>query len=69
MVGVACPENPGDSVKNSFGRNFNAAAEACNARSRHNSFESAVIELHTGDANHFIESLHVGMGRAVKEGV
>lgn len=61
VVGVTCPEFAGESVKNFFGRAFQLAAEQINARFRHTSFDTAVMEIERDNVHRFIESLHVTM--------
>mmetsp|Transcript_23927 Transcript_23927/g.64676 ORF Transcript_23927/g.64676 Transcript_23927/m.64676 type:complete len:162 (-) Transcript_23927:118-603(-) len=64
VVGVGCPEVAGEFVKNTFGKAFKLAAEGINARFRHNSFDTSVMEIERDDVHRFIESLHVTMDHA-----
>ena len=51
VVGVGCPEVAGEFVKNTFGKAFKLAAEGINARFRHNSFDTSVMEIDRDDVS------------------
>jgi cell division control protein 45 len=61
VVGVPCPDNPGEVVKHRFAQLFRLAAEGCKARYRHDGFDSAVLELDKDSVQRFTESLYLAM--------
>jgi len=47
----------GDVRKNEFGLAFLDAKERCNARTRHGSFDTSVLEINQEDLKVFLETL------------
>ncbi|KAH7107552.1 CDC45-like protein [Auriculariales sp. MPI-PUGE-AT-0066] len=57
VVGVTAALEFGDVRKNQFGLAFLNAKEKCNARTRHGSFDTSVIEINPDDLRVFLETL------------
>ncbi|TFK55169.1 CDC45-like protein [Heliocybe sulcata] len=57
VVGVTGAMDYGDVRKNEFGLAFLDAKERCNARTRHGSFDTSVIEINQADIKIFLETL------------
>lgn len=60
VVGVTGAMDFGDVRKNEFGLAFLDAKERCNARTRHGSFDTSVIEINQADIKIFLETLAEG---------
>ncbi|KAK7049250.1 DNA replication initiation factor cdc45 [Paramarasmius palmivorus] len=60
IVGVMAALDFGDVRKNEFGLAFLDAKERCNARTRHSSFDTSVLEINTDDLKMFLETLCEG---------
>jgi CDC45-like protein len=58
VVGYECPENTGDILKNTFGKNFELASQSMNGKFLFDSFDSNVVEVARVDVQRFIEQLH-----------
>ncbi|EIN07749.1 CDC45-like protein [Punctularia strigosozonata HHB-11173 SS5] len=57
VVGVTAALDFGDVRKNEFGLAFLDAKERCNARTRHGSFDTSILEINKADLNVFLEAL------------
>ncbi|THG99216.1 hypothetical protein EW026_g3104 [Hermanssonia centrifuga] len=57
VVGVTAALDFGEVRKNEFGLAFLDAKERCNARTRHGSFDTSVIEINKADLNIFLETM------------
>ncbi|KAJ6500517.1 CDC45-like protein [Mycena sanguinolenta] len=57
VVGVMAALDFGDVRKNEFGLAFLDAKERCNARTRHSSFDTSVLEINQEDLKVFLETL------------
>ncbi|KAI0082764.1 CDC45-like protein [Panus rudis PR-1116 ss-1] len=57
VVGVTAALDFGEVRKNEFGLAFLDAKERCNARTRHGSFDTSVIEINKDDLKVFLETL------------
>ncbi|KAF8184867.1 CDC45 family [Mycena galopus ATCC 62051] len=57
VVGVMAALDFGDVRKNEFGLAFLDAKERCNARTRHGSFDTSVLEINQEDLKVFLETL------------
>ncbi|KZT42017.1 cell division control protein 45 [Sistotremastrum suecicum HHB10207 ss-3] len=57
VVGVTAALEDGDVRKNLFGLAFLDAKEICNARSRHGTFDTSVIEINEADLTMFLQAL------------
>ncbi|CAK5279352.1 unnamed protein product [Mycena citricolor] len=57
VVGVVAALDFGDVRKNEFGLSFLDAKERCNARTRHGSFDTSVLEINQADLKVFLETL------------
>ncbi|KAJ7582626.1 CDC45-like protein [Mycena floridula] len=57
VVGVMAALDFGDVRKNEFGLAFLDAKERCNARTRHGSFDTSVLEINQDDLKMFLETL------------
>lgn len=57
VVGVVAALNFDDVRKNEFGLAFLDAKERCNARTRHGSFDTSVLEINKDDLKVFLETL------------
>ncbi|KAJ7273195.1 CDC45-like protein [Mycena rebaudengoi] len=60
VVGVMAAMDFGDVRKNEFGLAFLDAKERCNARTRHGSFDTSVLEINQEDLKVFLETLCEG---------
>ncbi|KAL0578140.1 DNA replication initiation factor cdc45 [Marasmius crinis-equi] len=60
VVGVMAALDFGDIRKNEFGLAFLDAKEKCNARTRHSSFDTSVLEINESDLKMFMETLCEG---------
>ncbi|KAJ7197149.1 CDC45-like protein [Mycena pura] len=60
VVGVMAALDFGDVRKNEFGLAFLDAKERCNARTRHGSFDTSVLEINQEDLKVFLETLCEG---------
>ncbi|KAJ7724088.1 CDC45-like protein [Mycena maculata] len=60
VVGVMAALDFGDVRKNEFGLAFLDAKERCNARTRHGSFDTSVLEINQEDLKIFLETLCEG---------
>ncbi|KAI4525803.1 CDC45-like protein [Schizophyllum commune Loenen D] len=60
VVGVTAALSFGDVRKNEFGLQFLDAKERCNARTRHSTFDTSVIEINKADLNIFLTTLCEG---------
>ncbi|KAG7086638.1 hypothetical protein E1B28_002580 [Marasmius oreades] len=60
VVGVMAALDFGDVRKNEFGLAFLDAKERCNARTRHSSFDTSVLEINEADLKMFLETLCEG---------
>ncbi|KAF5372863.1 hypothetical protein D9758_001652 [Tetrapyrgos nigripes] len=60
VVGVMAAMDFGDVRKNEFGLAFLDAKERCNARTRHSSFDTSVLEINHDDLGVFLEALCEG---------
>jgi len=60
VVGVTAALDFGDTRKNEFGLAFLDAKERCNARTRHGSFDTSVLEINKDDLSIFLETLCEG---------
>ncbi|KIM87549.1 hypothetical protein PILCRDRAFT_85952 [Piloderma croceum F 1598] len=60
VVGVMAALDFGDVRKNEFGLAFLDARERCNARTRHGSFDTSVLEIKKQDLQMFLETLCEG---------
>ncbi|KDQ60671.1 hypothetical protein JAAARDRAFT_172739 [Jaapia argillacea MUCL 33604] len=60
VVGVTGALDFGDVRKNEFGLAFLDAKERCNARTRHGSFDTSVLEINQADIKIFLETLAEG---------
>ncbi|KAJ7090295.1 CDC45-like protein [Mycena belliarum] len=60
VVGVMAALDFGDIRKNEFGLAFLDAKERCNARTRHGSFDTSVLEINQEDLKVFLETLCEG---------
>ncbi|KAJ8093268.1 DNA replication initiation factor cdc45 [Marasmius tenuissimus] len=60
VVGVMAALDFGDIRKNEFGLAFLDAKERCNARTRHSSFDTSVLEINEADLKMFMETLCEG---------
>jgi len=60
VVGVTAALDFGDTRKNEFGLAFLDAKDRCNARTRHSSFDTSVLEINKDDLNIFLETLCEG---------
>ncbi|ESK92859.1 cell division control protein 45 [Moniliophthora roreri MCA 2997] len=60
IVGVMAALDFGDVRKNEFGLAFLDAKERCNARTRHSSFDTSVLEINQADLKMFLETLCEG---------
>ncbi|KAK7449691.1 DNA replication initiation factor cdc45 [Stygiomarasmius scandens] len=60
VVGVMAALDFGDVRKNEFGLAFLDAKERCNARTRHSSFDTSVLEINHDDLKVFLEALCEG---------
>jgi cell division control protein 45 len=58
VIGYEYPETSGAFVKNTFGKNFELAAQSMNGTFRFDSFDSNVVEVARSDVQRFIEQLH-----------
>ncbi|OBZ75938.1 Cell division control protein 45 [Grifola frondosa] len=63
VVGVTGALDFGDVRKNEFGLAFLDAKERCNARTRHGSFDTSVLEINKDDLKVFLETLCEGGDR------
>ncbi|KAH7869688.1 CDC45-like protein [Lentinula edodes] len=62
VVGVMAATDFGDVRKNEFGLAFLDAKERCNARTRHSSFDTSILEINQADLPVFLETLCEGSG-------
>ncbi|KAJ3863879.1 CDC45-like protein [Lentinula novae-zelandiae] len=62
VVGVMAATDFGDVRKNEFGLAFLDAKERCNARTRHSSFDTSILEINQADLPVFLETLCEGYG-------
>ncbi|KAI0341751.1 CDC45-like protein [Trametopsis cervina] len=60
VVGVTAAKDFGEVKKNEFGLAFLDAKERCNARMRHGSFDTSVIEINKDDLKVFLETMCEG---------
>ncbi|KAF8630370.1 hypothetical protein AX15_002934 [Amanita polypyramis BW_CC] len=60
VVGVMAARDFGDVRKNEFGLAFLDAKERCNARTRHGTFDTSVLEIDQADLKKFLEVLCEG---------
>jgi cell division control protein 45 len=58
VVGINGSMTYGDTLKNNFGRAFNQAVNECGSRSRHDSFNTSIVEIRGDDFSSFLESLN-----------
>ncbi|KAH9951948.1 CDC45-like protein [Amylocystis lapponica] len=63
VVGVTAALDFGEVRKNEFGLAFLDAKERCNARTRHGSFDTSVLEINKDDLKVFLETLCEGGDR------
>jgi len=59
VVGVTGAPDFGDTRRNRFGLSFQEAARKSGARTRHDRFETAAIEVRKEDIGNFVEQLHL----------
>lgn len=57
VVGIMAAKEFGDVSRNEFGLAFLDAKDRCNARTKHVSFDTSVLEINKGDLNVFLETL------------
>lgn len=58
VVGITCPNTPGEVHRNTLGTAFRLAAGETGANFRQDGFSSAVLEIQMEDIQYFVEQLH-----------
>ena len=61
VVGVNCSEAASDGGKATFAKHFRLAVDNCDARYKHDGFDTATIEIDKADVTRFLQSLHYSM--------